>query len=155
MKNLIPEIDEEAEGEIVNLINVQADVLRKVLEYCKHYAHEKMTPIETPLRSTRVKDLVQDWYADFCDSMDDQMLFRLVTAADYMNIQPIIDLTCLKVAVLMKGKSPDEVKRMFPSHPHPDPPVAVGESPTRDRDAAVGRPGKSLWAEENNERRKK
>ena len=75
MKNLIPEDDEEAEGEIVNLINVQADVLRKVLEYCKHYAHEKMTPIETPLRSTRVKDLVQDWYADFCDSMDDQMLF--------------------------------------------------------------------------------
>ncbi len=117
----MPEDDEEAEGEVVNLINVQSDVLVKVLEYCKHFAQEPMNPIETPLSSTRVRDLVQEWYAEFCDSLDDKMLFRLVTAADYMNIQPIIDLTCLQVAVLMKGKSADEIRRMFP-------PIHVGKS---------------------------
>lgn len=117
----IPEDDDEAEDEIVPLINVKADVLGKIIEFCTHYVNvEEMTEIHTPLTSTRVDDLVQKWYVDFCDTssagMDDKMLFGLVTAADYMNIQPIMDLACLKVAVLMKGKSRDEIHRMFPSN---------------------------------------
>lgn len=113
MHDSISEDDDQVDGEIVDIMNVSADILRKVLEFCSHYVKEKMNPIETPLKSTRVRDLVQDWYANFCDSMDDQTLFRLVTAADYMNIQPIIDLACLKVAVLMKGKSGEEIKKIF------------------------------------------
>ena len=60
-----------------------------------------MSPITTPLKSTRIEEIVQEWYADFVD-VEQTMLFELVTAANFMDIKPLLDLTCLAVSVLIK-----------------------------------------------------
>ena len=60
-----------------------------------------VTPITTPLKSTRIEEIVQEWYADFVD-VDQIMLFELVTAANFMDIKALLDLTCLAVSVLIK-----------------------------------------------------
>ena len=60
-----------------------------------------MTPITTPLKSTKIDEIVQEWYADFVD-IDQIMLFELVTAANFMDIKALLDLTCLAVSVLIK-----------------------------------------------------
>ena len=85
----------------INLLNVKATVLGKVIEFCQHYKQEEMTPIQTPLRSSKLEDLVQDWYAKFVD-VDRILLFDLVTAANFMDIKPLLDLTCLAVATNIK-----------------------------------------------------
>jgi len=41
------------------------------------------------------------------------MLFELVTAANFMDIKPLLDLTCYAVAVMIKGKSADEIRSIF------------------------------------------
>ena len=41
------------------------------------------------------------------------MLFNLVAAANYMDIKPLLDLTCLAVAVSIKGKSVEELRNIF------------------------------------------
>ena len=41
------------------------------------------------------------------------LLFELVTAANFMDIKPLLDLTCLAVAVLIKGKQASELRAMF------------------------------------------
>jgi S-phase kinase-associated protein 1 len=60
-----------------------------------------MTPIQTPLKSSKIEDLVQPWYAAYVQ-VDQSLLFELVTAANFMDIKPLLDLTCLAVSVFIK-----------------------------------------------------
>ena len=86
----------------IPLPNVRTQVLAKVIEYCTHYSTvESMTPITTPLKSNRIEEIVQEWYAEFVD-VEQRMLFELVTAANFMDIKALLDLTCLAVSVLIK-----------------------------------------------------
>jgi len=104
--------DDDEEAIEIPLPNVRTQVLAKVIEYCTHFSQEPMTPITTPLKSTRIEEIVQEWYADFVD-VDQIMLFELVTAANFMDIKALLDLTCLAVSVLIKGKSAEEIRRIF------------------------------------------
>lgn len=93
--------DDDAETQDVPIPNVKAAVLTKVLEYCTHYQTEKMTDIQTPLKSSKLEDLVQPWYANYVD-VEQTLLFELVTAANFMDIKPLLDLTCLAVSIYIK-----------------------------------------------------
>jgi S-phase kinase-associated protein 1 len=106
------EDDESDEVKDIPLPNVSANVLQKVIEFCKHYQEEAMTSIQTPLKSSKLEDLVQQWYADFV-KIEKNMLFDLVAAANFMDIKPLLDLTCLAVSILIKGKSAAELREMF------------------------------------------
>ena len=88
-------------------------MLTKVIEYCTHHETvEAMTQIQTPLKSSKIEDLVQPWYAEFV-RIDQTLLFELVTAANFMDIKPLLDLTCLAVSVSIKGKSASELRTIF------------------------------------------
>lgn len=107
------EDDDEAEPvKDFPLPNVTSGVLEKVIEFCKHFQEEPMTTIQTPLKSSKLEDLVQQWYADFV-KVPKTLLFDLVAAANYMDIKPLLDLTCLAVSILIKGKSAAELRSMF------------------------------------------
>ena len=97
-------IDEDADEDEVQEIplpNVRSAVLTKVIEYCTHYQADPMTPITTPLKSSKVEEVVQQWYADFV-KVEQVLLFELVTAANFMDIKPLLDLACFAVAVFIK-----------------------------------------------------
>ena len=72
---------------------------------------KKVTPITTPLKSNRICEIVQEWYANFVD-VDQTLLFELVTAANFMDIKALLDLTCLAVSVLIKVRE-DTYSRML------------------------------------------
>ena len=97
----IDDDDDDEEVREIPLPNVKDAVLTKVIEYCTHYLEEAMTPIQTPLKSSKIEDIVQPWYADFV-KVEQALLFELVTAANFMDIKPLLDLTCLAVSVLIK-----------------------------------------------------
>lgn len=108
-------IDDENEDEVQEILlpNVKSSILSKVIEYCTHYQTvEPMAPITTPLKSSIVEDVVQKWYADFV-KVDQAVLFELVTSSNFMDIKPLLDLTCFAVAVLIKGKSADDIRTIF------------------------------------------
>jgi S-phase kinase-associated protein 1 len=118
--------EEDDEVREIPLPNVKDAVLTKVIEYCTHYKDEPMTTIQTPLKSSKIEDLVQAWYANFV-KVDQALLFELVTAANFMDIKPLLDLTCLAVSVLIKvrtvlpaeesnGGSPPRMNILFSSH---------------------------------------
>jgi S-phase kinase-associated protein 1 len=101
-------------SKVVPLPNVKANVLVKVIDYCTHYKTvEEMTPITTPFKSPKLEELVQQWYADFCKDLDNDFLFELVTAANYMDIKPLLDLMCLEVAVTIQGNTVPEMRAHF------------------------------------------
>ncbi|CAJ1949905.1 unnamed protein product [Cylindrotheca closterium] len=111
-KDTIDDENDDDEPE-VPLPNVKADVLRKVIEYCEHYLKEKMTDIEKPLKSNKMSDVVQEWYATFVDSEEHEMLFELILAANFMDIKPLLELASAAVAAMMKGRTPEEIRKVF------------------------------------------
>ena len=104
--------DDEEDLKEIPLPNVKDSVLVKVIEYCTHYKDDPMTAIQTPLKSSKIEELVQPFYAEFV-KVDQSLLFELVTAANFMDIKPLLDLTCLAVSVLIKGKQASELRAIF------------------------------------------
>jgi len=101
----------------IPLPNVKTEVLVKVIDYCKHQVeyckhHGAVAPIQKPLVDSDMKKVVPAWDADFVD-LEQETLFELILAANYMDIKPLLDLTCAKVASMIKGKTPEQIRKAF------------------------------------------
>ena len=59
-----------------------------------------MKEIERPLKSDDMKENVGAWYAEYIN-MDDATLFKVVTAANYMIIKPLVDLAYPSLFIIM------------------------------------------------------
>lgn len=106
------EIEPDAEAQEIPLPNVKSNVLTKVIEFCRHHSEDSMNEIEKPLKSANMSEVVQDWYAEFV-KIEQELLFELILAANYMDIKPLLDLTCATVASMIKGKTPEEIRKTF------------------------------------------
>lgn len=53
----------------------------------------------------------QEWYRTFVAQIEREMLFELLTAANYMDIKPLLDLACLRVTFELSQKTAEEVSR--------------------------------------------
>lgn len=60
---------------------------------------------------TLVQVMDQKWYQTFTSekNMPRELLFEVLTAANYMTIKPLLDLCCLKVTFQLTNKSAEEV----------------------------------------------
>ena len=86
--------------------------LDKIIEYCR-YIHTNAPPeIEKPLRSNDLSGVVNQWYAKFVD-LEQEVLFELILAANFMDIKSLLELTTAKVASLIKGKTIPEIRKFF------------------------------------------
>ena len=106
------EENENEEGQEIPLPNVKSSVLTKVIEFCRHYSEDPMNEIEKPLKSANMQEVVQEWFANFV-KIEQELLFELILAANYMDIKPLLDLTCATVASMIKGKTPEEIRKTF------------------------------------------
>ncbi|KAL4559889.1 hypothetical protein LXL04_032035 [Taraxacum kok-saghyz] len=99
-------IEDGCADTIIPLPNVTGKILSKVIEYCKKH-------VETPKtdNNTDEEDL-KSFDADFV-KVDQGTLFDLILAANYLNITSLLDLTCQTVADMMKGKSHDDIRKIF------------------------------------------
>merc|ERR1712224_120137 len=88
----------------VPLPMVESKILIKVIEYCKY--HHKAEQESLPEDDKNV------WDKDFV-KVDDETLFNLILAANYLDIKPLLDLTCKTVADEIKGKTPEEIRQRF------------------------------------------
>ncbi|KDO29287.1 hypothetical protein SPRG_05824 [Saprolegnia parasitica CBS 223.65] len=106
--------DDEGDDTVreIPLPNVKSPVLAKVIEFCNHHHTTPMEEIEKPLKSGDMRDVVSEWDAAFVE-VEQDTLFELILAANYMDIKSLLDLSCAKVATLIKGKTSDEIRTMF------------------------------------------
>lgn len=104
--------DDSDESPEIPLPNVQKETLAKIVEFCQHHVNDPMPEIEKPLKSQNLADSVGEWDAQFID-VDQSMLFSIILAANYMDLPSLLDLSCAKVASMIKGKTPEEIRRTF------------------------------------------
>ena len=107
------EDDDDEEPTVITIVGVRFEVLQKVLEYCHQYYNSPMQKIEVPFYSFDIKDIVGEWYANYITNITRGMLFELMAAADYMNIRPLIKLTCIPISMIIHGQSSEGICRLF------------------------------------------
>ncbi|XP_048444482.1 SKP1-like protein 1A [Pyrus x bretschneideri] len=99
-------IEDDCADNGIPLPNVTSKILAKVIEYCK-----KHVDAAKPDEKISEDDL-KAWDQEFV-KVDQVTLFDLILAANYLNIKTLLDLTCQTVADMIKGKTPEEIRKTF------------------------------------------
>jgi len=105
--NMLEDIEDGEACPTVPVNTVRGEILSKVLEYCKYH-----TEAEGEGEGKKSDVDIKAWDVEFV-KVDQSTLFELILAANYMNIKSLLDLACLSVANMIKGKSPDEIRKTF------------------------------------------
>merc|ERR1712242_161149 len=101
IKNMV---DDSGTDEEIPLPNVKTAILSKVIDYCKYHKDNPAEEIQKPLKSTNLIE---------CGNIEQEVLFELILAANYLDIKCLLDLTCAKVASMIKGKNTEEIRKQF------------------------------------------
>ena len=112
---------------------IQGSTLTKIIEFCiilisrvhfigTYHLDKPIAEIERPLKSSNMRDVVSEWDAHFIN-METEALMDLIVSANFLIIQPLLEVayefiqllisSCAKVASMIKGKSPEEIRSTF------------------------------------------
>lgn len=108
------EFDQDAKE--VPVHGVKSCVLHKIIEYMRMHDGNPASEIERPLRCANdMSKCVSAEDAKFIDAMELDLVLDLVRAADRIGLKPLLQLTCAKVASLIKGKTIQEMCEVLQS----------------------------------------
>uniref|UniRef100_A0AC34RPJ9 Skp1-related protein n=1 Tax=Panagrolaimus sp. JU765 TaxID=591449 RepID=A0AC34RPJ9_9BILA len=97
----------------IPLFEVDGPTLQKVIEFCSHYENEPSydMPSDEDLEySTLSKP--EKWLANFF-KMSNEDLTKLIFAAEYLQMDRLIDSTCYILSYRANGKTVEELREMF------------------------------------------
>lgn len=108
--NMLEDMGELTTG--IPIPNVNQTVLAKVLEWCEHHRGDPPANTEDDSDSRKKTTDIEEWDQKFMQ-VDQEMLFEIILAANYLDIKALLDVGCKTVANMIKGKSPEEIRKTF------------------------------------------
>lgn len=78
--------------------NVNGRTLEYVVEYVSHHDAGGAS---------------EEWDERFMDRLPQKDLFEVILAANYLNVRALLDCMCKRVAFMIRGKSPAEIRVLF------------------------------------------
>ena len=105
--------DFNTQQEPIQLPDIKYDILKKIVEYLTHYKDKTPKDIPKPMPFSDLSKVLDEWDVNFINGIELDNIFDLINAANYMDIPSLLDLSCAKIASLMKGKTIQEIKTMF------------------------------------------
>lgn len=110
LKGLLADYEKGSE---IPMPDIRGEILKKTVEYLIYYKEKEPKEIPKPLPTANLLDVTDEWDVTFINSVDLDSTFDIINAANYMDIKPLLDLSCAKIASLMKGKTAEEIRTMF------------------------------------------
>jgi len=113
IRNLLEDVGESDQP--IPLPNVSSGVLKKVLDYCEYHRGDPLPTNESEANQDETRKRTTDineWDQKFIN-VDQEMLFEIILAANYLDIKPLLDVGCKTVANMIKGKTPEEIRKLF------------------------------------------
>ncbi|CAI2355639.1 unnamed protein product [Caenorhabditis sp. 36 PRJEB53466] len=89
--------------------NVPGSCLRKIVEWCEHHKDDG----SYKMRRNGRHMIIPPWDENFLQRLNNQELFDIICAANYLDIPKLMDFSCKTVANMAKGKSPEEMRIIF------------------------------------------
>ncbi|KAI8554031.1 hypothetical protein RHMOL_Rhmol05G0065700 [Rhododendron molle] len=107
-------IEDDCADNTIPLPNVTSKILAKVIEYCRKHVEASGAgkAADDVDKDAADEEALKKWDAKFVE-VDQGVLFDLILAANYLNIKSLLDLTCQTVADMIKGKTPEEIRKTF------------------------------------------
>ncbi|CAF1170533.1 unnamed protein product [Rotaria sp. Silwood1] len=111
IKTMLEDLGMGEEGEVIPLPNVSSAILKKVIQWATHHKGDPPLPEDDENGEKNTND-ISLWDQEFL-KVDQGTLFELILAANYLDIKGLLDVTCKSVANMIKGKTPEEIRRTF------------------------------------------
>ena len=107
-------IDYEKEEDLP-LPEVDSETLKYIIEYLEHYKNSEPIPIEKPLKSNDIKIVLekQPWDLEYISKLSEESLHKLISAANYMDIYPLLSLSCCRIACELQDKPISEIQKFI------------------------------------------
>ncbi|KAF9598039.1 hypothetical protein IFM89_023816 [Coptis chinensis] len=96
-------IEDDCTDNGIPVPNVNAKILAMVIEYCKKHVGKSADDKDDDLKNFDAEYI----------KVDQATLFDIILAANYLNVKPLLDLSCQTVADMIKGKKPEEIRELF------------------------------------------
>jgi len=112
IKNMLEDLGDAAVGQTIPIPNVTEPVLRKVIEWCEHHRNDPPSTGEDDNDNRKKTTEIEEWDQKYMQ-VDQEMLFEIILASNYLDIKPLLDVGCKTVANMIKGKSPEEIRKTF------------------------------------------
>ncbi|WCJ36248.1 SKP1-like 11 [Euphorbia peplus] len=98
---LIKRMVEDGCGGEIPIFNVDGKTLTKLMEWCKKHAGDLGNKKE-----------YEEWKTKFMDMEIIHELYDVLVASNFLELD-LLDWCCVKVADLIKGKTPEEIRNVF------------------------------------------
>jgi len=120
-KTIMNLVEDSGTEQDIPLPNVNRRTLEKVIEYAKQHRDDprKEEPkneevIEgQPAMPELPTGEISEWDLNYTREMDQETLFNVILAANYLDMRDLLMLGCRTVANMIKGKTPEEIRQMF------------------------------------------
>ncbi|KAI8319826.1 E3 ubiquitin ligase SCF complex, Skp subunit [Martensiomyces pterosporus] len=119
IRNMLEDINDTDDP--IPIPNVSGPILTKIIEYCTHHRNDplkRLPPKGTAANDSseeairKVVEQMDEFDHDFC-RVDQGTLYDIILAANFLDIQPLLDVASYTVAQMMKGKSVEEIRATF------------------------------------------
>lgn len=106
-------LDSDKTCDQIDMPNIPGAVFERILEYLLIHQTVVARHIEEPLKSTSLRDLVDDRDWAFLEKMDHIAAMQVMLAANYLDVPPLVRLIQARFASIMKGKSATQIREEF------------------------------------------
>ncbi|RKP09430.1 E3 ubiquitin ligase SCF complex Skp subunit [Thamnocephalis sphaerospora] len=113
IKNMLEDVGESDHA--IPLPNVTGKVLSKVIEYCEQHKNDPLPDADDgqdEYARVRSSDDISEWDKKYMD-VDQDTIFDVILAANYLDIRPLLDLGCKTIANMIKGKTTEQIRELF------------------------------------------
>merc|ERR1712029_312935 len=92
-------LEGDSDATEIQVKQVDGQTLQLIVKYLKHHRGKEPAEIAKPIRSVKMEKIVEDtWDAEYINAHAKRALLQL---------------GCAKVATMIKGKSPEEIKQIL------------------------------------------
>ncbi|ODV60860.1 E3 ubiquitin ligase SCF complex, Skp subunit [Ascoidea rubescens DSM 1968] len=103
--------DDNSDMKEIPLPEVNAQTLAAILRWCSH--HKSLRFPEYKDNEEIVGVALDKWDRQFLETLDQKLLYDVVLASDYLNIKPLLVSGCKVLGLLMKSKTPEQIRQLF------------------------------------------
>jgi hypothetical protein len=93
-------------------IPFDTDTIKLCIKFCKLYDQDPFSVSEESITTTNIRHFFPKWCIDLLD-INPVKIFELMKLSNFIDIDVLIVITCIKISLLMKGGSSEEIRSVL------------------------------------------